>query len=113
MNRSCCQRLGGVVRRMRLPHPSGREFESRLTTETLVRKFRSHHRHVEHVEQSEGSFVTLDVDDVRPTELNKVRSRSRSTNDVVDVVDTEELVEEGELVVELVLRLLDVIRVLL
>jgi hypothetical protein len=38
---------------------------------------------------------------------------SRSTNDVVDVVDKEELVVEGELVVALVLRLLDVIRVLL
>ena len=38
---------------------------------------------------------------------------SRNTNDVVDVVDKEELVVESELVVALVLRLLDVIRVLL
>ena len=38
---------------------------------------------------------------------------SRSTNDIVDVVDKEELVVVGELVVALVLRLLDVIRVLL
>ena len=38
---------------------------------------------------------------------------SRNTNDVVDVVDKEELVVVGELVVALVLRLLDVIRVLL
>ena len=64
---------------------------------------------MKHVEQGEDSFVT----DVRPTELSKVRSMSRSTNDVVDVVDKEELVVEGELVVALVLWLLDVIRVLL
>ena len=70
VNRSCCQRLGGVVRRMRLSHPSGREFESRLTTETLVGRFCSHHRHVEHVEPSEDSFMI----DVRPTESNKVSS---------------------------------------
>ena len=38
---------------------------------------------------------------------------SRSTNDVVDVVDKEELVVDGELVVAIVLRLLDVVRVLL
>ena len=58
-------------------------------------------------------FVTLDVCDVRPTELNQVSSLSRNTNDVVDVVDEEELVVEDELVVALVLRLLDVIRDLL
>ena len=113
MNRSYCQRLGRVVRRRRLSHPSGREFESRLTTETLVEKFRSHNRHVERVEPIEDLFVTLDACDVRPTEPNKVSSMSRNTNDVVDVVDKEELVVEGELVVALVLRLLDVIRVLL
>ena len=48
--------------------------------------------------------------DVRLTALNKVSSMSRNTNDVVDVVDKEELVVEGELVVELVLRFLGVIR---
>ena len=55
----------------------------------------------------------LDVRDVRPTALNKLSSMSRNTNDVVDAVDKEELVVESELVVALILRLLDVIRVLL
>ena len=101
------------MRRRRLSHPSGREFESSLTTETLVGKIRGHHRHREHVESLENLFVTLDACDVRPTEPNRVSSMSRNTDSVVDVVDKEELVVVGELVVALVLRLLDVIRVLL
>ena len=101
------------MRRRRLSHPSGREFESSLTTKTRVGKFRGHHRHVEHVEPITNLFVTFDVHDVRPTALNKLSSMSRNTNDVVDAVDKEELVVESELVVALVLRLLDVIRVLL
>ena len=101
------------MRRRRLSHPSGREFESSLTTKTLVSKFRGQHRHVEHLESIENLFVTLDVCDVRPTELNQVSALSRNTNDVVDVVDKEELVVECELIVALVLRILDVIRVLL
>jgi len=113
VSRSCCQRLGDVVRRRRLSHPSGREFESRLTTETLVEKFRNHYRHVEHVESIEDLFVTLVVCDVRPTEPNRVSSMSRNTDGVVDVVDKEELVVEGDLIVALVLQLLDVIRVLM
>ena len=51
--------------------------------------------------------------DVRLTAPDRVSSMSRNTNDVVDVVDNEELVVEGELVVAFVLRLPDVIRVLL
>ena len=51
--------------------------------------------------------------DVRLTAPDRVSSMSRNTNDVVDVVDNEELVVEGELVVAFVLRLPEVIRVLL
>ena len=68
---------------------------------------------MEYVEPITNLFVTLDVHDVRPIALNKLSSLSRSTNYIVDAVDNEELVVESELIVVLVLRHLDLIRVLL
>ena len=50
VNRSCCQRLGRVVRRRRLSHPSGWEFESSLTIKTLDGRLCGQRQYVKHVE---------------------------------------------------------------